>query len=116
MVFKEIDRLVIGEASLSGISYGFYNDKLIAVAIGTKTKTESNAFYRAIVQTYGFPVCQGPDSDCEWKGNLVVLSYKKHGGGARATALFQSIPMVLKKREDDLKKEQKEAQAIAKDF
>jgi hypothetical protein len=102
------DELVIGQANVHEITYGFYKERLDSVLLETKGLINSRAMLKGLREVYGSGYRPNQFRDrYVWKGSRVLLYYNEKTISNDAIVIFQDVPLSTEKAGDEKAKAQK---------
>lgn len=102
MYLRSGDKLMVGDAQLSGITYFFYRGKLSYITIEAKGYTNSRALLGALNAQYGPGEKRNPYVDKYWwSTKRVVATYTESSATSDALVMMSSKPMNQQERQGD---------------
>jgi len=88
------DELLLGEARLDGITYGFYEGRLYFVALLTSGGGNARAALTALQSAYGPGLrLEGPAEEFLWQGRRVALHFRRDPVTAMGMIGLTSLPI-----------------------
>lgn len=107
------DNLTMGEATLTGIFYGFYNDHLIHITLKTDGLGNNRAVLATLEAAYGTPL--KPNQFLEkyfWIGKQVGLTYEENMVTKGSTVIFMNHELSAQKNAADKERAKKAASGL----
>jgi hypothetical protein len=99
---RPADDLVIGNATLHGLTYGFYKGRLSSVLLETKGLVNSRALLEVLRQAYGSGHRSNQFMDrYSWHGRRVTLIYDEKPITNDADVLFESVTLKNEREADE---------------